>query len=297
MLKLSNSTCLKLFAAPRVEHQASQDAVRVLDVQLSAKEGATLIQAVLSTKPRIQRCSFHIPGWPACKPPSSHSRGRKATGPTHLHKAAGPTHLQISQPLQPGVSRAPGYRVQLPLHRSEIGTAFGPLPVSDGADAEGAPRDAAALVLQKHLDGCASLVVVKKLPQLHVPFWEGVVAPGVGCSSMRVESWLHGPSRLADACSAAGCVVNAAGVRLADQSWTVMQDHAKWAVCCVNRTVCFGDMNREEFQQFRGGMGLCLSVALDTEGACPAAALIDELRSLLIGQRTKCAACGCEYPC
>lgn len=107
-------------------------------------------------------------------------------------------------------------------------------------------------VLQQH----AQLIV--KPPDAHVDIWDQMVAPEMRCLGMLVESWLHSRSRLSNSCCQDHCVLDSAGVRMGDRHWRVMQDHAKWAVCCDKAVVCFGDMNRVHSQRVRGGMALCM---------------------------------------
>ena len=109
-----------------------------------------------------------------------------------------------------------------------------------------------------------NITILAKQRSTQAPFWDAVVAPAVGCRDMMVESWLHGQGRLNDSCGQAGCVVNGAGVRFAQQSWTVEQDHAKWSLCCDQAIACFGDMNREWAQQFRGGLAVCMQGGADS---------------------------------
>lgn len=125
--------------------------------------------------------------------------------------------------------------------------------------------------------------VIAKPARLHQDIWDSLVAPSIGCSALRVESWLHGWNKLPDRCQATSCVVNAAGVKLdmplkatftafptvswraesdaaaepVGMQWDIYQDHAKWAVCCNTAAVCFGDMNRMQSQRKRGGLAIC----------------------------------------
>lgn len=110
--------------------------------------------------------------------------------------------------------------------------------------------------------------------------YEEVVEPFMQ-SGMLWETWQHGPGALPQYCPApyqhlfsftvaAVAVPNAAG-------WYVNRDHSKWGItsdhapdCChpedtsdaldlSNQTaVCFGDLNRQEHQGYRGGSAICL---------------------------------------
>jgi hypothetical protein len=102
------------------------------------------------------------------------------------------------------------------------------------------------------------VTIFAKRPEQHLPLWDAWVSPTVHCRDMMVESWVHGPGRMADTCGTASCVVNAAGARFAAHAWTIEQDHAKWALCCDKEIACFGDLNRELAQSLRGGLAMCL---------------------------------------
>lgn len=93
----------------------------------------------------------------------------------------------------------------------------------------------------------------------HGLLWDDFVAPALGCTGMIVESWLHGPGRIASQCTPATCVLNNARVHMPLASYGVLQDHSKWGVCCDTAALCFGDMNREVGQLSRGGMVLCFA--------------------------------------
>jgi hypothetical protein len=113
-------------------------------------------------------------------------------------------------------------------------------------------------VLRQEL-GNSSVHILRKMPEWHVPFWDKVIAPAIGCSDMLVESWLHGSGAFDNQCSAFDCTLNANGMHFSDVSWDIYQDHSKWALCCSSVVVCIGDMNREYAQAYRGGLAICLT--------------------------------------
>lgn len=121
-------------------------------------------------------------------------------------------------------------------------------------------------LLSMSLSVASHLVTIfAKRPDQHIPMWDALVAPALGCSGLMVESWVHAAGRLGDMCGPASCVVDAAGAHFADRSWTIEQDHAKWALCCDDEIVCFGDLNRERAQALRGGLAVCVH-SRDTNG-------------------------------
>lgn len=128
--------------------------------------------------------------------------------------------------------------------------------------------------------------LLAKPGELHEDIWDQIVAPEMGCAGLLVESWLHSTSRLANTCCKDHCTVDAAGVRFGGNRWTVMQDHAKWGVCCDKAVVCFGDMNRVHSQRVRGGMTLCM--AADRSVHSLPAQLYEHLLPAMRKHRTVC---------
>lgn len=149
-----------------------------------------------------------------------------------------------------------------------------------------APAVASATVLNITAAEQPATLLVKP-PELHMDIWDQIVAPAMSCGGLLVESWLHSTSRLASTCCRDHCTVDAAGVQFAGKRWTVMQDHAKWGVCCDKVVVCFGDMNRVYSQRVRGGMALCM-VADDSSGPSLPAQLYAHLLPALRTGRNMC---------
>lgn len=161
--------------------------------------------------------------------------------------------------------------------------------------------------------------VIAKPSRVHQDMWDSLVAPSISCRALRVESWLHGWHRLPNMCQSLFCVVNAAGVRidmpnnrtstmslLADSGvgsaheapnavmqWGIYQDHAKWAVCCNKAAVCFGDMNRMQSQQKRGGLAICYR-PLDAGSVQFSQQLHRQLSSWLTPAAKHCSGCACS---
>ena len=106
--------------------------------------------------------------------------------------------------------------------------------------------------------GNSAFVVLPKAAQRHVSMWDDIVAPALSCSTLFVESWLHGPGRLDDNCGGLHCIVNADGMEFGASHWDVYQDHAKWGICCNKAQACFGDLNREVSQARRAGLTVCV---------------------------------------
>jgi Deoxyribonuclease II len=209
-------------------------------VQLTLAEGLSLVGGILSVSPHIVSCN--IPG--LCD--SAHTKSKETVPQPHSWTA---------QPSLHG-----GW--DLSLRDAEVEQAS-PALTKEAARLQDGPHmhmAADALVLRRSLGPSASASILRKLPRWHVPFWDAVIAPAMACSSMLVESWIHGPERMKDGCNptAGTCIVNGAGATFSASGWHIMQDHSKWALCCNKGILCFGDMNREDAQQFRGGLALCL---------------------------------------
>lgn len=165
--------------------------------------------------------------------------------------------------------------------------------------------------------------VIAKPPSVHQDIWDSLVAPSIGCRALKVESWLHGWQKLPDRCQGSACVVNAAGVIVhmpgdiqksvdalstapfavnltaghfpfeVSKHWGIYQDHAKWAVCCSDVAVCFGDMNRMMTQRRRGGLAICFRPPSDG-GLQFAGQLHDRLKMWLLSRSTSCSGCACS---
>ena len=91
--------------------------------------------------------------------------------------------------------------------------------------------------------------------------WGDVVAPGLP-ANMRTETWQNGDGgKLPDYCSPTYnySATNITNIAMRDGvSWKETQDHSKWGVSdSEGRTVCIGDINRQESQADRGGGALC----------------------------------------
>jgi hypothetical protein len=130
-------------------------------------------------------------------------------------------------------------------------------------------------------------VLFAKPPLLHVDIWDQIIAPGMACAGMLVQSWLHSAAQLANACCMDHCTVDSAGVRFAGQQWRINRDHSKWGVCCDKAVVCFGDMNRVFSQRVRGGMALCFAAENSAQNSLPAQ-LYAYLQPALQQRRTTC---------
>jgi Deoxyribonuclease II len=133
-----------------------------------------------------------------------------------------------------------------------------------------------------------SVTLFAKPPGVALDIWDVAVREGMQCSGMAVESWRHERHELPEFCHASGCTVNAAGVMGANgTSWTIGQDHSKWAACCDQSIVCFGDLNRAEPQTVRGGSVVCFS----GQGAH---GVFEWLSQALIVAPSSCSNCSCS---
>ncbi|DBB15465.1 TPA: deoxyribonuclease II activity, variant 3 [Trebouxia sp. C0006] len=129
------------------------------------------------------------------------------------------------------------------------------------------------------LGGQHGIGFAKSSSMIPLLLYEQVVEPFMQ-SGMLWETWQHGPGALPQYCPspfqcpfsftvAAVAVPDAAG-------WYVNRDHSKWGVtsnhtpdCCQSQgtsgslnlagqtTVCFGDLNRQKHQSYRGGSAIC----------------------------------------
>lgn len=129
------------------------------------------------------------------------------------------------------------------------------------------------------LGGQQGVSFAKSSSTIPLLLYEQVVEPFMQ-SGMLWETWQHGPGALPQCCPspaqqpfsftvAAVAVPDAAG-------WYVNRDHSKWGVtshhapaCCRSQgtsgsldpsgqtAVCFGDLNRQEHQGYRGGSATC----------------------------------------
>jgi len=91
--------------------------------------------------------------------------------------------------------------------------------------------------------------------------YEYLVAPYYN-SSMWAETWQNGVGNTGDYCTPTYPydVVNVKQIQFSDgTSWTINQDHSKWAIAAANNTVCIGDINRQHGQFSRGGGTYCTS--------------------------------------
>lgn len=143
--------------------------------------------------------------------------------------------------------------------------------------------------------------VLVKPPDLHVDIWDQIVAPAMSCAGLLVESWLHSTARLASTCCESRCTADAAGVQVGGRRWTVMQDHAKWGVCCDKTVVCFGDMNRVYSQRVRGGVAICMAAPSSSPTTSLPGQLYAHLLPALRKRRTTCFwkrehQCPCKQP-
>lgn len=125
-------------------------------------------------------------------------------------------------------------------------------------------RQAGPVQLEAHFQAAgAAVLVVSKLQADRRALWDTQVAEASGCKQLLVESWRHEPGAAADACQAEGCCMNADGLHLQHSSWTGGRDHSKWAVCCEQALVCFGDLNRAATQLQRAGTAVCIAKLAD----------------------------------
>ena len=148
-----------------------------------------------------------------------------------------------------------------------------------------------------------SVTLVTKLRHVYSALWDDMVVAATGCQQLIVESWRHEPEARPDICRSDGCMINANGLHLNTSSWTIGRDHAKWAICCDQSIVCFGDLNRAETQLRRAGMALCLkdiAVSHDLEEGTsskllrPVADIWHWFRAhLQSGHRVQCPRCTC----
>jgi hypothetical protein len=258
---------------------------------VSTDEGKSLLTGILSLRPHVHSCT--ITDFPACSPAP---RKRSAVSRDVWGWPTPEPVLALGQPRTTIQTSATDRcrRLDSGARDSNRDIWKGGLEETHGINAIRLADGDRSVVLRKPLGCCSAMVVVRKLPEQEVPFWDAVVAPSMGCKSMAVESWIHGPGRLHNNCGVDGCVVNAAGVSFSSRNWTVMQDHSKWALCCDKTVVCMGDMNREHAQQFRGGMAACIAPVHGFGGNGASGRLYAWMCEHTLLERSLCLQCQCD---